>query len=79
MTNLDTLNQTLEPLIGQFGPWLIPLILWSLAWKGMALWRAAQLKHKAWFIVILLVNTVGILEIMYLWVFSKSKTCPPNF
>lgn len=49
------------------------VLLWSLYWKGMALWKAAQLKSKVWFIVILVINLVGILEILYIYVFSKKK------
>ncbi|MBI3632658.1 MAG: hypothetical protein HY226_00020 [Candidatus Vogelbacteria bacterium] len=29
---------------------IILLIVWSLIWKGMALWRAARLGHKEWFV-----------------------------
>ncbi|MES3004974.1 MAG: DUF5652 family protein [Patescibacteria group bacterium] len=32
----------------------------------MALWKAAQLSHKNWFIIILLINTLGILDIIYI-------------
>jgi uncharacterized membrane protein YedE/YeeE len=42
-------------------------------WKGFALWRAAELKQKKWFIALLVINTIGILEILYLFVFSKPK------
>lgn len=53
-------------------PWLLfILIVWSLVWKGMALWKSARQKQKNWFIVILVVNTVGILEIIYLCCFAK--------
>jgi hypothetical protein len=59
-------------------PFLLTLIIvWSLFWKGLALWKSAQQKHKAWFIVLLIVNTVGILEILYLYIFSK-KLSPDN-
>jgi len=44
---------------------------WTLFWKGWALWRSARLSQKKWFIVLLVLNTVGILEILYLFVFSK--------
>ena len=58
--------------------WLIVTILiWSLAWKGLALWKSARLQSKAWFIVLLIVNTMGILEILYIFAFSemgKKKT-----
>lgn len=43
-----------------------PLIIWSVLWKGLALWRAARLKHLGWYIALLIINTVGIFEIIYL-------------
>ena len=42
-------------------------IVWSLVWKGLALWKAAKAGSKPWFIIILIVNTFGILEIIYLF------------
>jgi len=55
--------------------WLIILIaIWTLPWKGVALWIAARNKDVAWFVVLLLLNTLGILEIFYIFVFSKRKT-----
>lgn len=58
-----------------FGPnyswWWLPILLWSLFWKGWALWQAAGRKNKVWFIVIFLVNTVGLLEIFYLYFWPK--------
>jgi len=45
--------------------------LWSLAWKGIALWKSARKKSPVWFIVLLAVNTIGILEILYIFIFSK--------
>jgi hypothetical protein len=50
---------------------LIVVLVWSLIWKGIASWRAARNGHIAWFVVFLLVHTLGILEILYLGVFSK--------
>lgn len=52
-------------------PLLVPVALWLLFWKGLALWRAARNGQKGWFIVLLVINTVGILEIVYLLFFSK--------
>lgn len=42
--------------------------------KGLALWRAAQLNQKWWFIAILFINSLGILEIVYLQLISKKYT-----
>jgi len=49
------------------------LLTWSVIWKGLALWKAAQQSDKWWFIVMLMVNTAGILEILYIYIFSKKK------
>ncbi len=48
-------------------------ILWTLPWKGVALWKAARKEHKIWFIVLFLVNTLAILEILYIFIFSKER------
>lgn len=50
---------------------MMVLLIWSLIWKGLALWKSAKLNHKAWFVIILIVNSVGILEILYIYYFSK--------
>ena len=52
------------------------LAAWSLVWKGFALWKAAKNAHRNWFIVMLVLNTFGILEIVYIFYFAakpKSK------
>lgn len=56
---------------GSFGFVVLVIIVWSLVWKGLALWKAARQNSKAWFVVLLILNTLGILEILYLYVFSK--------
>ena len=56
---------------------IIILTVWSLIWKGFALYRAGANHSPAWFVVLLLVNTLGILEILYLFVFSTKKTVEP--
>lgn len=47
------------------------LSIWILVWKGLALWKAANKKSIPWFIILLIINTVGILEILYIFLFSK--------
>ena len=49
------------------------MTLWSLAWKGVALWKAAKNNDKYWYIGLLVINTVGILEIIYIFIFSNKK------
>ena len=53
--------------------WLYLLLLWVLPWKGVALWRAARNSHKKWFIVLLVVNTLALLEIVYIFYFSSKR------
>jgi len=53
--------------------WVILLFAWVYVWKGIALWRAGRAGAKWWFIAILVVNTLGILEILYIYVFSQQK------
>ena len=52
---------------------LLVVVVWSLLWKGLALWRAAKRGDMWWFIAFLVVNTAGILEIIYLFVITGAK------
>jgi len=47
--------------------------LWSLFWKGLALWHAGRRGQPWWFVILLILNTVGILEIIYLFAIAKLK------
>jgi hypothetical protein len=40
----------------------------------VALWKSARNGHKGWFIVLLLVNGLGVLELIYLIWFAKEKS-----
>jgi len=51
----------------------IAISIWSLAWKGIALWKAAQLHHLNWFVVILILNTFGILDIIYIYFVARPR------
>lgn len=59
--------------VSVFTPLLLLLVVWDIAWKGMGLWHAAKNNQKYWFVAILLINTVGILPIVYLKFFQKKK------
>lgn len=60
-----------QSLVNSFPLLFAALLVWSLVWKGLALWKAARLSHKVWFIIILVANTAGILEIIYLLFVAK--------
>jgi len=57
------------PIAG-FGLFII--VIWSIFWKGLALWHAAQRGEQWWFVAMLVLNTAGILEIIYLFAFAKT-------
>ena len=55
--------------------WLfIALIIWSLIWKALALWHSARNNQLSWYIVLIIINTAGILEIIYLLFFRRKRT-----
>lgn len=57
--------------------WVVLLIfslaVWELVWKGIALWKAGRNRQPGWFIAIFILNTAGILPIIYLAFFQKKK------
>lgn len=52
---------------------LIVVIAWTMIWKGLAMWKAARSGAKIWFVVLLLVNTLGLLDILYYYYIHKKK------
>ena len=53
-------------------PWALGfLLVWTIFWKGFALWKAAGKKQIIWFVLILVVNTMGLLEIAYSFYLNK--------
>ena len=48
------------------------LALWTIPWKGVALWKAARFSHQKWFIVFLIVNSIGLLEIFYIFYIARN-------
>ena len=58
--------------------WLLPLliflIIWEILWEIIAMWKAARNNEMAWFICIALINTLGILPIIYIIKDRKKKS-----
>jgi len=55
---------------------LIIILLWALFWKILATWKAARKNSPIWFIALFVINTIGILELLYLYVFSELPKKP---
>ena len=74
--NTQILNETVNSFLIAH-PYVIFLILiWTLAWKGLALWKAVKNNHMTVFIILLVLNTAGIGEIIYLvyyYLYLKNK------
>lgn len=51
---------------------LVVAAFWELIWKGLALWRAGRKNQPGWFVVLLLINSLGVLPILYLLTHKNS-------
>ena len=47
------------------------VVAWSLAWKAASLGRAARNGSKPWFAALLLSNTLGALDAIYLYAIDR--------
>lgn len=63
---------------GTFLLLLIPTMLWVLTLKGFALWHAARAGQKTWFVALLILNTFGLVELLYLIWFRPTPTSLPT-
>lgn len=73
---------------GSFSPWGMMgfffglgflgmiLVVIALALKGYALWHAARRNEVGWFVALLILNTMGILELIYLYFIVKKWNKP---
>lgn len=60
--------------LATINPWVLAIvIIWSLIWKGMALWQAARGGQKWWFVAFMFVNTLGLLEIVYIYFIARKR------
>ena len=52
---------------------LILFILWTIPWKIYALWTAVKHNHKKWFVALVILNTLSVLEIFYIFYIAKKS------
>lgn len=69
--NDTTQLSSLTDIAPTYAAVLVVMLIWSGIWKAFALYRAGKVRQPVWFVVFLFVNTLGILEILYLFLFSK--------
>lgn len=64
----------MEQFLAEYGKVVILLLmLWTLPWKGVSMWRAARNGHKVWFVALLLINSLAVVDIIYIVWFSRKK------
>lgn len=51
----------------------IILAIWTIPWKIYAVWLACKHNQRKWFVALLILNTVSILEIFYIFYILKKK------
>lgn len=55
--------------------WIMPiiaiLVIWEVVWKLIALWKSARNNQLVWFLILAIVNTAGILPIIYIFTHRK--------
>ncbi len=56
-----------------FGPLIVVLTIVDLVLRGYALWLSARREQKVWFIFLLIVNSLGILPLIYLLLNRNNK------
>jgi len=59
--------------LGPTDYWIFVLTFVDLIAKGFALWAAARNKQRNWFIVLLVLNTAGLLPAIYLKYFQRKR------
>ena len=80
ITKYGTIYDAMEEFLAKFSdpgeitPLVMLIALWSLPWKGVALWKASQNKSKGWFVALLLINTAAFLDALYIFYFSKKTS-----
>jgi hypothetical protein len=52
---------------------VLALTCWSVFWKAIALWKAARRDQLAWYVILAILNTAGLLEIVYIFAIAPRR------
>lgn len=64
----------MNQLLNEQNIWFFVLaMLWTIPWKGYALWTASKMNHKRWFIALIVLNTFGLFDIFYVFYIAKKN------
>ena len=70
---MNAIVNNFNTIINQNPTLFVLLTIWTLVWKGLSLWKASGKRQPVWFVVLLVLNTFGLLEILYYFFFSNMK------
>lgn len=77
MINNYTVNGQYDySLFLNFLPIIIGLVALEAILKAFALWKSARHNQLGWFVAIIILNTLGILPLLYLLIFQKKAKTP---
>ncbi len=54
-------------------PLIIPVIIIEAVLKSVALWKAARNNQLYWFVALVILNTAGILPLLYILFFQEKR------
>jgi hypothetical protein len=64
----------MEPVFGDITmSTLLAILLWTIPWKMWALWLSARRGDVWWFLPMTFLNTLAILEIIYIFLIAKQS------
>lgn len=63
--------EVMEAAMGGWWTMLVLLVLADVILRGMGMWRAAKKGQQGWFVAMLVINSVGILPVVYMLFFEK--------
>lgn len=52
---------------------MVLLAIWALPWKLYSVWLAVKRNQKKWFVALILLNTLAILDIYYIFYVAKKS------
>ena len=61
----------LMSLLGFMGmSWVLISLIWTIPLKGYSMWLSARRNQPIWFILLLIIQTMGIFELIYLLIYG---------
>ncbi len=74
----ESMEQRAATWLTNHRPWVIALSVWMLLSHGLALWAAARLNQRSWFVVLFVLPTVGLLPLVYLALIGRAAFPGPG-